>query len=262
MAAFKNKGWRFYDGVHNIFLVGLDGVAGNGAFMPLPSLDWDETEKDGDGDEYDYNVAAVVSRPQSSMMSSWSRRSTGSRPLPTQVPELPDLNHRFMLKELADAVEMYEDAVTLPPTLSVSSRSRKCNISQVSPSKQDLPGPQARSQFLSHGTRLVQQRCKSTPNSLHSSIQPSVASSSCPSKRTRANPGSGSGQMAVISGLSSTLHRIADVISDAQPSINKPTSPLLSAANIGPTDAIPLLQSDRELSSYLADLFMEKPDVL
>ena len=241
--------------------MGLDGVAGNGAFMPL-----DETEEDGDGDEYNYDVAAVVSRPQSSVMSSWSRRSTGSRLLPTQVPELPDLNHRFTLKELADAVEMYEDTVTLPPTSSVSSRSRKCNISQVFPSKQGLPGPQARSQFSSHGTCLVQQRHESTPNSPHSSIQPSVASSSYPSKRTQANPGSGSGQMAVISGLSSALHRIADVVSDAQPSIDKLTFLLLSAANIGPTDAIPLLQSDCALSSdaraYLADLFMKKPDVL
>ena len=72
--------------------------------------------------------------------------------------------------------------------------------------------------------------------------------------------------MAVILGLSSALHRIADVVSDAQPSIDKPTSPMLSAANIGPTDAIPLLQSDCALSSdaraYLANLFMEKPDVL
>ena len=64
-----------------------------------------------------------------------------------------------MLKELADAVEMYEDTMTL--------RSRKCNISQVSPSEQGLPGPQARSQFLSHGTCLVQQQHESTPNSLH-----------------------------------------------------------------------------------------------
>ena len=75
MAAFKNKGWRFYDGVHNIFPVGPDGVAGDGAFMLPPSSNWDETEEDGNGDEYDYDVAAVVSRPQSSMMSFWSRRS-------------------------------------------------------------------------------------------------------------------------------------------------------------------------------------------
>ena len=263
MAAFKNKGWRFYDGVRNIFPVGPDGVSGAGAYMVPPSSSWGGTEEDGDNEEYDHNA---VSRPQPS---SQSRRSTGSRPVPTQVPELPDLNHRFTLEELADAVEMYEDVVVPPPaSSSVSSWTRKRDISQVSPSEQFLPGPRARSRLTpsSHGAHSVQQQRESTSNSLHSSVQQSVASSSRPSKRTQANPGSGSGQMAVISGLSSALQRIADVVSDAQPSVDKPMSPLLSAANIGPTDAIPLLNSDHTLSAdaraYLADLFMEKSDVL
>ena len=43
-------------------------------------------------------------------------------------------------------------------------------------------------------------------------------------------------------------------------------SPLLSAANIGPTDTILLLNSNHTLTAdvrvYLTDLFMEKPDIL
>jgi len=75
--------------------------------------------------------------------------------------------------------------------------------------------------------------------------------------------------MAVITGLSGALCHIADIVSDAQPSMDKQpaiSAPLISAANITSADAIPLLQSDHALSvdarTYLANLFMEKSEVL
>jgi len=45
MAPFKNKGWHFYDKVHDIFPVGPEGVTGTGAFMPLQSSSWDQPEE-------------------------------------------------------------------------------------------------------------------------------------------------------------------------------------------------------------------------
>ncbi|KAI9570787.1 hypothetical protein HD554DRAFT_2242167 [Boletus coccyginus] len=285
MVPFKNKGWRFYDKVHSIFPVGPEGVTGTGAFMPPQSSGWDQPEEEGWDDapeEYDQvegysddgDVQAASPRPRHAAISAQSRRSTASRPGAMMAPELPDLNHRFTLAELADVVDMYEDI--LPPTSSsVSSRSRKRRvISQVSEQPRIPPTRSQRgisrrtpSSHASHPSR----RQPTPATSFHSSAQQSVASSSRPSKRTRANPEppSNSAPMAVITGLSGALRRIADIVSDAQPPVDKQpavSAPLISATNITSVDAIPLLQSDHALSvdarAYLADLFMENSEVL